>query len=90
MKITLYVDVVSPFAYVAYHVLRVSAPTCTPRPSHVRRRGHVTAKHRTSLTGGSQQHDPIFQKCRITYMPIFLGGVMKAAGNTPPINIKSA
>lgn len=24
MKITLYVDVVSPFAYVAYHVLRVS------------------------------------------------------------------
>lgn len=25
MKITLYVDVVSPFAYVAYHVLRVSA-----------------------------------------------------------------
>lgn len=25
MKITLYVDVVSPFAYIAYHVLRVSA-----------------------------------------------------------------
>lgn len=24
MKITLYIDVVSPFAYVAYHVFRVS------------------------------------------------------------------
>ncbi|CAN8104352.1 unnamed protein product [Discula destructiva] len=56
MKITLYVDVVSPFAYVAYHVFR---------------------------------HDPIFKKCQMTYIPIFLGGVMKQAGNTAPINIKN-
>lgn len=31
----------------------------------------------------------MFQKCDITYVPIFLGGLMKACGNTPPINITS-
>jgi 2-hydroxychromene-2-carboxylate isomerase len=35
------------------------------------------------------QNDPVFKKCEITYVPIFLGGVMKACGNTAPINIKS-
>ncbi|KUI53362.1 Glutathione S-transferase kappa 1 [Cytospora mali] len=56
MKITLYVDVVSPFAYVAYYVLR---------------------------------HDQVFKACEITYIPLFLGGVMKATGNTAPIQIKN-
>ncbi|GAB7337602.1 hypothetical protein MBLNU457_g2905t1 [Dothideomycetes sp. NU457] len=32
---------------------------------------------------------PIFKDCDVTYIPIFLGGVMKACGNTPPIQIKS-
>jgi hypothetical protein len=27
------------------------------------------------------QNDPVFQKCEITYVPIFLGGVMKACGS---------
>jgi len=55
-KITLYVDTVSPFAYIAYYILR---------------------------------NDPAFSKCEITYIPVFLGGIMKACGNTPPINIKN-
>ncbi|KAG9232211.1 thioredoxin-like protein [Amylocarpus encephaloides] len=33
--------------------------------------------------------DPIFKDVDITYIPIFLGGVMKACGNTPPIKIKN-
>ncbi|CAI7662961.1 unnamed protein product [Penicillium glandicola] len=55
-KITLYVDIVSPFAYIAFHVL---------------------------------QNSPAFSKCEITYVPILLGGLMNACGNSPPINIKN-
>ncbi|GIK03584.1 hypothetical protein Aspvir_007656 [Aspergillus viridinutans] len=55
-KITLYFDIVSPFAHIAFHVLR---------------------------------HSPTFAKCDITYVPIFLGGLMKACENTPPIQIKN-
>lgn len=33
MKITLYVDVVSPFAYIAYYVLRVRVGGAAPTPS---------------------------------------------------------
>lgn len=55
-KITLYFDIVSPFAYIAFHVLRNS---------------------------------PAFAKCNITYVPIFLGGLMHTCGNTAPINIKN-
>ncbi|KAL2006988.1 hypothetical protein VTN00DRAFT_8426 [Thermoascus crustaceus] len=54
--LTLYLDIVSPFAYVAYHVTR---------------------------------HSPTFTKCNVTYVPIFLGGLMKACDNTPPIRIKN-
>ncbi|KAH6679818.1 thioredoxin-like protein [Halenospora varia] len=35
------------------------------------------------------RNDPTFSKCSVEYIPIFLGGVMKACGNTPPINIKN-
>ncbi|PMD35469.1 HCCA isomerase/glutathione S-transferase kappa [Hyaloscypha variabilis F] len=35
------------------------------------------------------RNDPVFKNCEITYVPIFLGGVMKACGNTAPINIKN-
>ncbi|KAF2134153.1 thioredoxin-like protein [Dothidotthia symphoricarpi CBS 119687] len=55
-KITLYVDIVSPFAYIAFYVLRNS---------------------------------PVFKQCDITYTPIFLGGLMKACNNTPPLHIKN-
>ncbi|KAB8239719.1 putative 2-hydroxychromene-2-carboxylate isomerase [Aspergillus alliaceus] len=55
-RITLYLDVVSPFGYIAFHVLRNS---------------------------------PVFAKCNVTYVPIFLGGLMNACGNTPPVNIKN-
>ncbi|KAE8147701.1 thioredoxin-like protein [Aspergillus avenaceus] len=55
-RITLYLDIVSPFGYIAFHVLRKS---------------------------------PVFAKCNITYVPIFLGGLMHACGNTPPVNIKN-
>jgi 2-hydroxychromene-2-carboxylate isomerase len=55
-KIILYVDIVSPFAYMAYHVLR---------------------------------HNPTFKSTQITYIPIFLGGLMKACNNTPPMQIRN-
>ncbi|PMD65251.1 HCCA isomerase/glutathione S-transferase kappa [Hyaloscypha bicolor E] len=35
------------------------------------------------------RNDPVFKKCEIIYVPIFLGGVMKACGNTPPIKVKN-
>ncbi|KAF1982388.1 HCCA isomerase/glutathione S-transferase kappa [Aulographum hederae CBS 113979] len=55
-KITLFVDTVSPFAYMAFYAL---------------------------------QNFPIFKQVEITYIPIFLGGLMKACGNNAPINIKN-
>ncbi|KAI4097496.1 MAG: hypothetical protein LQ344_000228 [Seirophora lacunosa] len=55
-KLVLYLDIVSPFAYLAYYVVR---------------------------------HSPVFAHCDVTYVPVFLGGIMKACGNTPPIYIKS-
>ncbi|KAJ9645067.1 hypothetical protein H2199_003071 [Coniosporium tulheliwenetii] len=55
-KITFYVDIVSPFAYLAFYALN---------------------------------NFPVFAPCEITYVPIFLGGVMKACGNTPPLRIKN-
>ncbi|KAJ5096074.1 hypothetical protein NUU61_005430 [Penicillium alfredii] len=55
-QITLYLDIVSPFAYIAFHALQTS---------------------------------PTFSKCSVNYVPIFLGGLMNACGNTPPINIKN-
>ncbi|KAL4929955.1 putative 2-hydroxychromene-2-carboxylate isomerase [Aspergillus undulatus] len=55
-KITLYYDIVSPFAYIAFKILQNSAT---------------------------------FSKCEVTFVPIFLGGLMNASGNTPPIKIKN-
>lgn len=55
-KLTLFVDIVSPFAYMAFYVLQKSAA---------------------------------FKQVDITYIPIFLGGVMKACDNRPPISITS-
>lgn len=70
-KITFYVDIVSPFAYIGFHVLRVS--NSTPAQSHI----------------NQNQNSPAFSKCEVTYVPIFLGGLMQACGNNPPVNIKS-
>ncbi|KAI4754021.1 putative 2-hydroxychromene-2-carboxylate isomerase [Aureobasidium sp. EXF-3400] len=53
-KLTLFVDIVSPFAYMAFYVL---------------------------------QRSQAFKQVEITYIPIFLGGVMKACDNRPPIQI---
>ncbi|PGH14725.1 hypothetical protein AJ79_02891 [Helicocarpus griseus UAMH5409] len=55
-KITLYLDLVSPFAYIAYYLAR---------------------------------HSPVFAKCEITYVPVILGGIIKATNNVAPINIKN-
>ncbi|KAH7391945.1 thioredoxin-like protein [Pyrenochaeta sp. MPI-SDFR-AT-0127] len=55
-QITLYVDIVSPFAYIGFYILKNS---------------------------------PVFKNCGITYVPILLGGLMNACGNTPPISIKN-
>lgn len=55
-KITLYLDIVSPFAYEAYYLTR---------------------------------HHPTFHssKVNITYVPIFLGGLMKKCDNRAPLEI---
>ncbi|KAI1193392.1 HCCA isomerase/glutathione S-transferase kappa [Nemania serpens] len=55
-EITLFVDVVSPFAYQAFHILR---------------------------------SDAAFRNVRKTYIPVFLGGLMKMTGNTPPVQVKN-
>lgn len=55
-KLILYLDVVSPFAYLAFYVVRSS---------------------------------PVFKDCNVTYVPVFLGGIMKTTRNTPPIEIKN-
>jgi len=55
-KLVLYLDVVSPFAYLAFHIVRTS---------------------------------PVFKDCDVTYVPVFLGGIMRSTGNTPPIQIKN-
>jgi len=55
-KLTYYFDIVSPFAYIAFSVLRNS---------------------------------PTFAKCNITYVPIFLGGLMQKCENRPPLVIKN-
>ncbi|KAL8813146.1 MAG: hypothetical protein Q9200_000494 [Gallowayella weberi] len=54
LKLVFYLDIVSPFAYLAYYLLR---------------------------------HSPVFADCEITYVPVFLGGIIKACGNRPPIQI---
>lgn len=55
-KLVLYIDLVSPFAYLAFHLVRSSL---------------------------------VFKNCDVTYVPVFLGGIMRATGNTPPIEIKN-
>ena len=55
-KLTLYVDIVSPFAYMAYYTTR---------------------------------HASILKNVSITYIPIFLGGLMKACDNRAPIEIRN-
>ncbi|KAK4465968.1 thioredoxin-like protein [Cladorrhinum samala] len=35
------------------------------------------------------RHDPIFKNVEVTYIPIFLGGLMHKCGNTAPIKIKN-
>ncbi|KAK0390053.1 hypothetical protein NLU13_3626 [Sarocladium strictum] len=55
-RITLYLDIASPFGYIAYHILRNS---------------------------------PVFAGCDVTYVPVFLGGIMTMCNNTPPIGIKN-
>lgn len=55
-RITLYVDTVSPFGYIAYHILR---------------------------------HSHVFSGCHVTYVPVFLGGIMTMCNNPPPVGIKN-
>ncbi|KAK4130884.1 HCCA isomerase/glutathione S-transferase kappa [Trichocladium antarcticum] len=35
------------------------------------------------------RHDEVFKGCDVTYVPIFLGGLMHKCGNTAPIKIKN-
>ncbi|KAL1302257.1 hypothetical protein AAFC00_002678 [Neodothiora populina] len=55
-KLTVYLDIVSPFAYLAFYMTKNAR---------------------------------IFKDCDVSYVPIFLGGVMKACNNIPPIEIKN-
>lgn len=72
-KITLYVDIVSPFAYIAFHVLKVA----------------FTPDSLLKMTLSRLQNSPTFSKVDVNYVPILLGGLMQACGNSPPITVKS-
>lgn len=86
-KITLYVDAVSPFGYVVYHVFRVSLPQLQVQDDD-ETTIHMSCP-RKSETNYAAKNEPIFKNVDITYVPVFLGGIMKACNNTPPIQIKS-
>ncbi|TVY41340.1 hypothetical protein LSUB1_G001804 [Lachnellula subtilissima] len=43
----------------------------------------------SETTSQINTHDPVFARCDVTYIPMFLGGVMKACGNTPSIHMKN-
>ena len=36
-----------------------------------------------------KQTSPVFTECDVTYVPVFLGGIMKETGNRPPISVPS-
>lgn len=90
-KITLYLDVVSPFAYIAYYVLRVSAAVSFRMIARQSKTisfflGSVYASDQSDKY---QKNSPTFARCDINYVPIFLGGLMHACNNRAPIQIKS-
>ncbi|KAH7021060.1 2-hydroxychromene-2-carboxylate isomerase [Microdochium trichocladiopsis] len=55
-KINLFFDIVSPFAYEAFHIIK---------------------------------HNVTFEGVELTLTPMFLGGLLKACGNSPPVFIKN-
>jgi len=73
-KITLYVDIVSPFGYIAFYLLKVQI---------------LRSILLTTPANPENKNSPVFKQCEITYVPILLGGLMNACGNTPPLRIKS-
>lgn len=82
-KITLYVDIVSPFAYMAYYILRVSPPPGLSPSTLVT---SILTHHAPT------QHDPIFATCDVKYIPIFLGGLMhkvRPPSSPPPPSLPS-
>ncbi|POR34014.1 Glutathione S-transferase kappa 1, partial [Tolypocladium paradoxum] len=64
---------------------------CLPRPAgECGQLASMIPRTRTHATADvSRQNDAVFQECDTTYVPIFLGGLMRACGNTPPMNITS-
>lgn len=107
-KLTLFLDVVSPFAYLAYYITRVHTSYLLHPPSSPSLLLYLDAGFRKKplcmetprnflcnvLTyfffSSLEKNAKIFKECEITYVPIFLGGVMKACNNKTPIDIKSA
>lgn len=105
-NITLYVDIVSPFAYIAFYILKVRVTSLSiialfgafvsaassdtvnlcSQDQHSPYADHLSTKMKTNRL---MQNSPAFKQCEIKYVPIFLGGLMNACGNTPPIAIKS-
>jgi 2-hydroxychromene-2-carboxylate isomerase len=72
-KINLYFDPVSPFSYMGMWALEVESTN-----PNGRKRRHLADR---------KQNLPSFRGCERTYTPIFLGGLMAATENTPPIQI---
>ncbi len=61
-------------------------------PKHFTQSGVIRGQakpHELTRRGPRIQHDEVFKGCDITYVPIFLGGLMHKCGNTAPIKIKS-
>lgn len=74
-KLTLYFDMHSPFAYLAFHLFRVC-------------RG-VSPFRSPEAADRHQQTSPIFRSCEITYVPILLVGLIHEIGGGAPWGIKS-
>ncbi|KAL8968232.1 MAG: hypothetical protein Q9183_002561 [Haloplaca sp. 2 TL-2023] len=103
-NLILYVDIVSPFAYLAYYVIRVSPLSTAENIICIIYLEHsVVVSFQLSpilpdrllcpsvlvCSQRDTQHSPVFAQCSVDYVPVFLGGIIKAVGTTPPINIKN-
>jgi hypothetical protein len=75
-KITLYIDVVSPFAYEAFYILQVRAGITYSLDRLVGCTFASLPELASGLTS-PVKNDPVFKHVQITYVPIFLGGLFK-------------
>jgi hypothetical protein len=75
-KVTLYTDVISPFGYLAWHILNVRLI--------LKRFMNIRIK-----ATDAYQNSPVFANTNIILVPTFQGGIMQMNDNRPPFTVKS-